>query len=266
MVNSSYKAFYERIDRESVYSAIDAPENHSSYLDLLRFIRDFDLFGKRCLEIGSSKGIFQNIVEDYWGLDICDSLAKYYQKPFYLVNEDGTYPFSDSFFDAVWSIAVHEHIPDINQALFELKRVLKPGGVVYFAPAWQCRPWAAQGYAVRPYRDLNLKGKIIKALIPVRNSIIWRSIFIFPKRIIRHFLFWMGKRYPELKYKKLNANYDTYWTSDSDACNSIDPHDAILWFVSNGFECLSHPLHLKALFVRTGVLIFKKLIIALAPD
>ena len=254
-----YKSFYEHIDRELTYSRADAPENHSYYKELNQFIQKYNLFDKKCLEIGSSKGIFQDTVSDYYGIDIAESLRKYYHKPYYLVNEDGTYPFQDNFFDAIWAFAVHEHIPNINQALFELRRVLKPGGLVLFAPAWQCRPWAAEGYAVRPYKDFNLKGKIIKALIPLRNSIIWRSLYIFPKRICRHILFLMGKRYHKLKYKKLIANYTTYWTSDSDACNSIDPHDAILWFVSNGFECLSHPMHLKAFFVRTGALIFRKL-------
>ena len=210
------------------------------------------------MEIGASKGAFQNIVQNYSGLDISESLAKYYKKPFFTVNNDGSYPFNGNIFDAILAIDVHEHIQDINQALLELKRVLKPGGVVYFAPAWQCRPWAAEGYAVRPFSDFAIKGKIIKALIPLRDSVFWRSFSIFPKRIFRHLSFLFGKKYYKLKYKKLNANYDIFWTSDSDACNSIDPHDAILWFVSNGFECLSHPSHLQALFVRTGALTFQK--------
>jgi hypothetical protein len=136
--------------------------------------------------------------------------------------------------------------------------VLKPGGVVLFAPAWQCRPWTAAGYAVRPYGDLTIKGKIIKALIPLRDSIWWRSISILPKRISRHLLFILKVRSNEILYKKLKVNYDYFWTSDSDACNSIDPHDAILWFEHNGFKCRSHPMHLNAFLVRTGTLIFKK--------
>jgi hypothetical protein len=118
--------------------------------------------------------------------------------------------------------------------------------------------WAADGYRVRPYRDFNWKDKLIKASIPIRNSVVWRALFMFPKRFYRHLRFLAGKRYKVLMYKKIRANWDRYWTSDSDACNSIDPHDAILWFESNGFKCLSHPMHLKALFVRTGGLVFKK--------
>jgi SAM-dependent methyltransferase len=259
MGNSSYKEFYKNIDRKQIYSSNNTPEQHKSYSDLKQFIDKYDLTNKYCLEIGASKGVFQNIITNYSGLDISESLSKYFKKPFFTVNNDGSYPFNRNVFDAIWAIDVHEHIQDINQALIELKRVLKPGGVVYFAPAWQCRPWAAEGYAVRPFSDFAIRGKIIKALIPLRDSVSWRSFFIFPKRTFYHLSFLFGKKYCGLKYKKLNANYDIFWTSDSDACNSIDPHDAILWFLSNGFECLSHPLHLKALFVRNSPLIFRKI-------
>lgn len=250
--------FYDNIDRERIYSTIDQPVNHRYYKELIGFIKEYNLADKKCLEIGSSKGIFQNIVTDYTGLDIAPSLSKYYQKPYVVVNCDGTYPLKDAEFDAIWSIAVHEHIPNLTQALLELKRILKRGGVVYFKPAWQCNSWAAEGYPVRPYSDLGLKGKLIKASIPIRQSVFWRSLFIFPKRIFRHCRFLLGRRFNHILYKKLVANYDYFWISDSDACNSIDPHDAILWFESNGFTCLSNPLHIKAFLVRTGGLIFKK--------
>jgi len=37
----------------------------------------------------------------------------------------------------------------------------------------------------------------------------------------------------------LNPNYEKYWVRDSDAVNSIDSHEAILWFLSRGDECLN---------------------------
>jgi SAM-dependent methyltransferase len=197
------------------------------------------------------------MVEEYWGTDIAESLARYYRKP-YRVARGTRYPFDDEMFDAIWTLAVYEHIPRLQDALLEIGRLLKPGGLLLFAPAWQCRPWAAEGYQVRAYRDLGWKGKCIKATIPVRDSVAWRALFIFPKRAARHLLFLLGWRYRQIRYKRLKANYDVYWTSDSDACNSIDPHDAVLWFWSHGFECISHSTHLAALFVRTGPLIFRK--------
>jgi len=233
------------------------PEQHSHYNELKTFIEAYDLKDKKCLEIGSSGGFFQDIVKDYYGTDIADSLAQYYHKP-YRVAEGENYPFEDGMFDAIWTISVFEHIPNLQRGLLEINRLLKRGGVLLFAPSWQCRPWAADGYAVRPYSDFALKGKLIKALIPLRDSVIWRGLFVFPKRLWRHCTFLLGKNNTEIRYRKLTPNYEAYWTSDADACNHIDPHDVILWFSAHGFDCLSHPLHTKAFFVRTGALIFKK--------
>lgn len=255
----NYKEFYDE-QREQMYGntyTIKKAEEHPSYQELLTFIKTYHLQDKMCLEIGSSGGGFQDMVDNYYGTDIAESLKQYYHKP-YKVAEGKQYPFEDEKFDAIWSIHVYEHIPHLQEALLEIKRLTKKGGFVLFSPAWQSRPWASDGYEVRPYSDFKLKGKVIKFLIPLRNSVIWRSMFVFPKRIFRSLSFLLGHRFKTIKYKKLQANYETYWVPDSDACNSIDPHDAILWFESNGFTCISHPKYLKSLLVRNGAIIFEK--------
>ncbi|MGK2927927.1 MAG: class I SAM-dependent methyltransferase [Lysobacterales bacterium] len=260
MHQTEYKSFYDERRHQTYahdYTKI-RPEQHSHYGELRAFIKAYALKdNKNCLEIGSSGGFFQDMVSNYYGTDIADSLAQFYHKP-YRVAEGEHYPFDTQMFDAIWTITVFEHIPHLQQALLEIKRLLKPGGVVLFAPAWQCRPWAADGYAVRPFKDFGLTGKLVKASIPLRDSMIWRGLFVFPKRLYRHLKFCLGYRYTEIQYRKLTPNYETFWTSDSDACNHIDPHDAILWFASHGFDCLSHPLHARAFMVRTGALVFRK--------
>src|SRR3546814_11978920 len=42
-----------------------------------------------------------------------------------------------------------------------------------------------------------------------------------------------------LRYRRLTPNYEKYWMSDSDAVNAIDSHEAMLWFLSRGDECLN---------------------------
>ncbi len=254
----SYRQFYEQIDRETEYSVVARAEDHAAFPMLSGFVEHYDLAEKRCLEVGASKGLFQDLVQDYTGLDIAESLSVHFHKPFQVVRDDGTYPFDDASFDAIWSWAVFEHIPDIEQALHELTRVLKPGGLIYFAPAWQCRPWAAEGYPVRPYSDFDWKGKLIKASIPLRDSVLWRSLWLFPKRVWRHLRFLVGDRARPLRTRRLEPNYEHHWTSDGDAVHSIDPHDAILWFEGHGVRCLSHPPHLRALLVRTGGIVLQK--------
>ncbi len=257
--DNQYKSFYaER--RDETYGrdfTNRKAEEHSFYPVLKNFIADYKLENKRCLEIGSSGGGFQDMVDDYYGTDISPEVATNYHKP-YRVAEGTKYPFDDQYFDAIWTHAVFEHIPDLQSAMHELHRLLKPGGVILFGPAWQCRPWAADGYTVRPFRDFGLWGKLVKLSIPIRNSVIYRSLYVFPKRAFRQLLFLCGNRHTQLKYRKIKPNYEIYWTSDSDACNSIDPHDAILWFESNGFTCLSHPLHGPTFFVRTGAIVLRK--------
>jgi SAM-dependent methyltransferase len=259
MDQTDYKSFYDerRHQMYTDYYTRMRPEQSGYYNDLKAFIEAHGLKDKKCLEIGSSGGFFQDMVKDYYGTDIAASLAQYYHKP-YRVAESETYPFDEQMFDAIWTIMVYEHIPHLQRALLEINRLLKPGGVVLFAPAWQCRSWAADGFAVRPYSDFGLRGKLVKASVPIRDSVIWRGLFVFPKRLYRHLRFCMGHKYTEVQYKKLKPNYEVFWVSDADACNHIDPHDAILWFASHGFDCLSHPLHARALLVRTGSLVFKK--------
>src|ERR687897_1075726 len=46
--------------------------------------------------------------------------------------EAETLPFSDESFDLVFGHAVLHHIPDLEQALAEFKRVLRPGGAIAF--------------------------------------------------------------------------------------------------------------------------------------
>jgi SAM-dependent methyltransferase len=260
MHDPKYKSFYDERRAEMYahdYFSLRA-EDSTYFATLQRFIHDYGLEKKKCLEIGSSGGMFQDMVPDYYGTDIAESLAQYYHKP-YRVAEGTTYPFDDEMFDAIWTFAVYEHIPHLQEALKEIVRMLRPGGVVLFQPAWQCRPWKAEGYAVRPYSDFRIRGRLIKASIPLRNSLLWRSLLIFPKRLYRHCRFLLGTRYTEIRYRRLTPNYDVFWSSDADACNHIDPHDAILWFASHNFECLTHPMHLKAFLVRTGGLVFRKI-------
>jgi SAM-dependent methyltransferase len=255
----TYRYFYDQ-GRAANYSnehVVTQAAQHGRYRELSAFIRHYHLQHARCLEIGSGIGLFQDMVEDYWGTDVAYALARCYHKP-YRVAECERYPFDDAMFDAIWTITAFEHIPGLQAALLELVRLLKPGGVLLFAPAWQCRSWAANGYAVRPYSDFNWQGKLVKSSIWLRNHLLWRCACVFPKRALRQAQYSLGCSNRQIRYRQLRANYATYWTSDSDACNSIDPHDAILWFLAHGFACLSHPNPLAAFFVRTGSLVFQK--------
>lgn len=49
-------------------------------------------------------------------------------------------PFADGAFSAVFTVAAFEHVLHLDEALRELHRVLRPGGILYsdFGPIWSC--------------------------------------------------------------------------------------------------------------------------------
>jgi SAM-dependent methyltransferase len=200
------------------------------------FVKDFNLRDRPVLEIGSGMGNLQDVAENYIGLDISPSVARFYHKKFVLGSATAL-PFPDNSFDGVWSIWVFEHVPNPEQAFREARRVIKDGGVLFLLPAWNCSPWAAEGYEVRPYSDFNLAGKLVKASIPLLSS----SIYWIPTHVpIRAARSVVARTNPtRLRYRRLAPNYEKYWMSDSDAVNSIDSHEAMLWFVSRGDECVN---------------------------
>ena len=74
MIQKNYKSFYDEKRCQTYaqdYTKI-RPEQHSHYKELRTFIEAYDLKDKKCLEIGSSGGFFQDMVKDYYGTDIAD--------------------------------------------------------------------------------------------------------------------------------------------------------------------------------------------------
>jgi SAM-dependent methyltransferase len=201
------------------------------------FARQFQLTGKKVLDIGSGQGYLQDVVADYTGLDISPSVGRYYHKRFVLGSATAL-PFPDDTFDGAWSIWVFEHVPNPEAALNEARRVVKDGGVLFLGPTWDCVPWAADGYDVRPYRDFGVWGKLAKAAIPVR-----RTLDLLSKPCVRlsREIAWRvdGAPTTSFHYNRLAPNYQTYWEPDSDAVNSLDFAEMGLWFRSRGDECLS---------------------------
>jgi len=92
---------------------------------------------KKILDVGCGKGRFCRIMKDSGfadvvGIDASEGLIRVAQKN----NTDITFfqanvtdmPFNDNEFDVVLCIEVLEHIVDIQKAIAEMARILKPGG------------------------------------------------------------------------------------------------------------------------------------------
>jgi SAM-dependent methyltransferase len=201
------------------------------------FVRQFHLEKARILDVGAGRGYLQDVVDDYVGLDISPAARQFFHKPFVEASATSM-PFGDNSFDAVWSIWVLEHIPEPEKALAEIRRVTKPGGYLFLFPAWNCTPWAASGYDVRPYEDFGWKDKLIKASVPIRKSPAFKASYLPPRRLATGLAAsWSGGP-TTLRYSRLEPNFARYWTNDSDAVVSIDWYEALLWFTSRGDECV----------------------------
>jgi SAM-dependent methyltransferase len=233
-----YEATGEAGDSQYVEYARETAEHLDITGQVRTFVDQYGLHDKRVLEVGAGSGSLQDLVDDYTGLDIAASAARYFHKPF--VQGSATdLPFRDNEFDALWTIWVLEHVPNPERALNEMRRVVPHRGLIYLAPAWNCSSLATQGYQVRSYDDLDWRGKLIKATLPWTLSGAFEQMHLIPTRFIRFSSSRALNSATALRYRPLNPNFETYWVADSDAVNSIDCYEAFLWFTTRGDVCLN---------------------------
>ncbi len=112
-------------------------------LAVLQEFRGTSLSGDAVLNVGGSAGIIDNYLSEYVGrvvgLDI-DAIAVKHAHDTYrkenlhaLVADALRLPFASESFDVVICSHVYEHVPDARKMMAEIDRVLKVGGVCYFA-------------------------------------------------------------------------------------------------------------------------------------
>jgi ubiquinone/menaquinone biosynthesis C-methylase UbiE len=94
-----------------------------------------DLTGKRVLDVGCGKGRFARIFHErhpeaeLWGLDLSEEMLRHV--PAGIRTKAGSMtelPFPDAHFDAAYATESLEHAVEIDRAVAEICRVVKPGG------------------------------------------------------------------------------------------------------------------------------------------
>ena len=94
-----------------------------------------DLRGRRVLDVGCGKGRFarafkqQEPEAEIWGLDISEEMLRFV--PPEIPTRAGSMtdlPFEDGFFDGAYATESLEHAVEIDRAVSEICRVVKPGG------------------------------------------------------------------------------------------------------------------------------------------
>lgn len=145
-------------DEEHFPSTIDPRIYH------VKLILDFfgDLNGKRVLDVGCGKGRFAKVLlekhpqAEIWGLDISEEMLKYVGPGIHTRAGSMTeLPFADDHFDFAYATESLEHAVEIDIAVREMCRVVKPGGRIVIidknaehagrlkTPAWE--KWFRRG-------------------------------------------------------------------------------------------------------------------------
>jgi ubiquinone/menaquinone biosynthesis C-methylase UbiE len=118
-------------DEEHFPSTIDPRIYH------VKLIRNHlgDLRGKRVLDAGCGKGRFARVLQqqepacEIWGLDISEEMLRFVPEGIHTRAGSMTeLPFEDGYFDAAYATESLEHAVEIERAVSELCRVVKPGG------------------------------------------------------------------------------------------------------------------------------------------
>ena len=118
-------------DEEHFPSTIDPRIYH------VKLIREHlgSMDGKRVLDVGCGKGRFARVFREQepaaeiWGLDISEEMLRFVPEGIHTRAGSMTdLPFEDGFFDAAYATESLEHAVEIERAVSEICRVVKPGG------------------------------------------------------------------------------------------------------------------------------------------
>lgn len=107
--------------------------------EIYNFIKEnAELFSGKLLDFGGGSKPYQSLfpqIKDYKSIEVESDKED--------INADYIYdgkriPFEDNYFESIICTEVFEHIEDINFTLIELKRVLKPGGLILITTPFMC--------------------------------------------------------------------------------------------------------------------------------
>lgn len=145
------------------------------------------------LNVGGSAGIIDEYLSRYFyrvtGIDIDEKAILYAKNNFqkegllFEIGDAMDMKYESNSFDVVVCSQVYEHVPDANTLMSEIFRVLKPGGIVYFAAGNRIM-------LNEPHYNLPLLSIIPRPLAHLYLKISGKGDFYYEK----HFTYWGLKK------------------------------------------------------------------------
>lgn len=212
------------------------------------------------VELGCGKGVLQFCHSRYVGIDLSYLMLKKYLKK-RCVQADAEYiPLRSNSADLIFEVATLEHIPHPERCLAEIDRILRPGGIAVLAPTWFCRPWLVKGLHSCRFQELSWKEKLIFLTLPIRDNSLSKAAFVVPKRFVRELSYCLRRSSAlPFRYRRLKPNMEEYLCHDSDAFSSMDPHMAVLYYLSRGYEVIDGSKSwLSRIFMRDRPVLVRK--------
>ena len=143
-MSRGYQHDFSSMHAQSMYDLEGRERKANTMIRVLGHYFGEEMIARMCLlDVGSSTGIIDNHLADAFadvtGIDIDSKAIQYAKNTFanehlhFYHGDAMSLDFPDSSFDVVICSQIYEHVPDAEQMFDQIHRVLKPGGVCYFA-------------------------------------------------------------------------------------------------------------------------------------
>lgn len=188
-----YQLNFSKILPEAMYDRKAREKKAKTIVAVLRDYFDCDLKSFSVLDVGCSTGFITNYLSNFCGrvvgIDIDGTAIEFAERQFarsnlnFVLSDSQKTKFSDNAFDAVICAHIYEHVPDSGRLLDEIFRVLKPGGVCYFAAGNRLN-------VMEPHYHLPFLSILPRAFAHIYVRIARKSKFYYEK----HLTYWGLKR------------------------------------------------------------------------
>ena len=152
------------IERAAVNNPVRAAHQHHREAAWFRRLAGGSLAGQHVLEVGCGRGVGSEVLLDRLGaervtaFDLDDSMVELARKRLHgrpvelSVGDACAIEQPAGSVDTVVDFGIIHHVPDWQQAIAEIARVVRPGGLVLFEeiPRWLLDTWAFRTLTVHP--------------------------------------------------------------------------------------------------------------------